>query len=306
LWKENKADELKMERAKPDFMSSERVKAELFAGHPYGRPALQDAELAAIDRAKILAFHRRALSPHGATLVITGDAEPAALRAQLEAALAGWTAPAANEAIPAPAPRTPAPLSIVNRDGSKQASLAIAQTVAIGPGHADWLAFQVMNQILGGSATSRLFVNLRVRHGYTYGSYSSAQALGRATVWTASAEVRNDVAAPALAEMRREIARMRDEDVPPETLAAVKRYLAGVFLLRNESIGYEADSIAAYARNGQSPSDELATYLRRLDALTPADIRRVARLYLDPSRMATVAVGDEQALRPALAPDAGH
>jgi predicted Zn-dependent peptidase len=302
LWKENTADELKIDRAKPDFMSSERVKAELFGAHPYGRPALQDAQLAAIDREKVLAFHRRALSPRGATLVVAGDADPAALRAELEQALAGWTEPATAETAPPLAGRAPAPLSLVDRPGSKQANLTIAQAVPIGPGHPDWLAFQVMNQMLGGSATSRLFLNLRVQRGYTYGAYSRVQALGRGTLWTATAEVRNEVTAPALEQMRLEIARMRDEDVAPEALAAVKRYLAGVFLLKNESIGYEADVIAAYERNGQSPSEELATYLRRLDALTPADIRRVAQLYLDPAKMATVVVGDERTLRPALVP----
>ncbi|NNN07309.1 MAG: insulinase family protein [Elusimicrobia bacterium] len=302
LWKENKADELKIQRAKPDFMSGERVKAELFSGHPYGRPALSDAELAAVDREKIRAFHRRALSPRGATLVITGDADPADLRAQLESALAGWTAPAADAAVPPVPERAPAPLSLVDRPGSKQASLTVAQSVPIGPGHPDWPAFQVMNQILGGSATSRLFVNLRVKRGFTYGAYSRAQTLGRATLWTASAEVRNEVAAPALTEMRAEIARLRDEDVSPGTLAEVKRYLAGVFLLKNESIGYQADQIAAYERAGLPAQDEIASYLRRLDALTPADIRRAARLYLDPSKMATVVVGDERALRPVLAP----
>lgn len=93
---------------------------------------------------------------------------------------------------------------------------------------------------------------------------------------------------------------MRDEDVPEETLAAVKRYLAGVFLLKNSSIDYQAGSIASYERTGRSPERELATYLERLNALTPADIRRVAQKYLDPSKMATVVVGDEKTLKPAL------
>ncbi|MBI3565486.1 MAG: insulinase family protein, partial [Elusimicrobia bacterium] len=300
LWKENKAEELKISRAKPDFMSSEKVKAELFGAHPYGRPALTDEQLAAIDREKILAFHRRALSPQGATLVLTGDADPAALRAALEAAFAGWDAPAAAAAVPALPERTPAPLSVVDREGSKQASLTIAQAVSLTPKDEDWLAFAVMNQILGGSATSRLFLNLRVDKGYTYGAYARAATLSRGALWTATAEVRNEVAAAALAEMRKEIARMRDEDVPVETLDAVKRYLAGLFLLRGSAIDSRADALSAYERDGRVAERELATYLERLNALTPADIRRVARRYLDPERMATVAVGDAKTLTPAL------
>ena len=193
----------------------------------------------------------------------------------------------------------PARTALVDREGSKQANLTIAQAIALKPGDPDWLAFTVMNHILGGSATSRLFLNLRVDKGFTYGSYSSAQALDRGALWSATAEVRNEVARPALDEMRKEIARMRAEEVPDETLAAVKRYLAGIFLLRNSAIDSSADALSSYERTGRSPERELATYLERLNALTPADIRRAAQ-YLDPAKMATVVVGDEKALQPVL------
>lgn len=300
LWKENKVQELKAARAKPDFMSGERIKAELFGAHPYGRPALTDEQIAAVDRERVDAWRRRAVVPEGATLVLAGDADPEALRERLERAFSGWTGRATPAAAPAlPAPK-PAALSLVDRPGSKQANLAIAATVDLRPGDPDYLAFLVMNQILGGSATSRLFVNLRVQKGYTYGSYSRPQPMDRGMLWTATAEVRNEVAEPALAEMRREISRLREELVTPEQLDAVKKYLAGIFLLRLSSIDYQADALAGYERNRLSAEAELASYLERLNALTPEDIRRVARAYLDPARMATVVVGDESALRSSL------
>ncbi|MDX6768611.1 MAG: pitrilysin family protein, partial [Elusimicrobiota bacterium] len=303
LWKENKAEDLKIQRSKPDFMSGERLKAELFgADHPYGKPALSDEQLAAVGRDGVAAFARRAFSPNGATLVLTGDADPAVLRAELEAAFAGWSGPAAAVAVPAVPASRAARLALVDRPGSKQANLSVAQAVALTPGHPDWLAFLVMNQILGGSATSRLFVNLRVDKGYTYGSYSRPQPLSRGTLWTATAEVRNEVAGPALEEIRKEIRRMRDEPVSAEQLAAVKRYLAGLFLLKNSSIDYAADSLASYERNGQDAEAELASYLARLEALTPEDLQRVARLYLDPETMVTVVVGDAPALEGRLSP----
>lgn len=297
LWKENKAEELKISRSKPDFMSGEKVKAELFGSHPYGRPALTDAELAAITREKIAAYGARTVLPQGATLVLTGDADPEVLRAQLEAAFSGWTGATAAAEVPALPAAKAAALSLLDRPGSKQANLNIAQTVDLRPGDADYLAFSVMNQILGGSATSRLFVNLRVDKGYTYGSYARVSALEKGLLWTATAETRNEVARPALDEMRKEILRMRDEAVPAETLEATKRYLAGIYLLKLASIDYQADSLAGYERTRQSAEREYATYLQRLNALTPEDIQRVARKYLNPEAMATVVVGDEAALR---------
>jgi predicted Zn-dependent peptidase len=302
LWKENKVEELKIQRSKPDFMASERLKAELFGLHPYGKPALTDEQVSAITREKTAAFARRALAAEGATLVLAGDADVAELRAGLEAAFAGWTGDAAQTELPALGPQGEARLALVNRPGSKQANLTVSQAIELKPTDPDYLAFIVMNQILGGSATSRLFVNLRVEKGYTYGAYSRPQILEKGLMWTASAEVRNEVAAPALAEMRKEIAGMRDGLVSEQTLGAVKRYLAGLFLLKLSSIDYQADSLAGYERNKQSAEREMASYLERLNALTPEDIRRVAQKYLDPSKMVTVVVGDEAALRPALKP----
>ncbi len=301
LWKENKVEELKISRSKPDFMASERMKAELFgANHPYGKPALTDEQVAAITREKTAAYARRALAAKGATLVLTGDADAVALRAALENALAGWTGEPTAVITPALPAQGDARLALVDRPGSKQANLTVSQALQLQPNDPDYLAFKVMNQILGGSATSRLFVNLRVQHAYTYGSYSSAQTLERGTLWTATAETRNEVAGAALTEMRKEIVRMREELVTEDSLGAVKRYLAGLFLLKLSSIDYQADSLSAYERNKQSAEAEMASYLERLNALTPEDIRRVARKYLDPSKMVTVVVGDEAALRPTL------
>lgn len=297
LWKENKVEEMKIQRSKPDFMASERMKAELFGAHPYGRPGLTDAQIEAITREKTAAFARRALAADGATLVLAGDADPVELRAQLESAFTGWTGAHAVAAAPAVPAQKAARLALVDRPGSKQANLTVSQMIALTPTDPDYLAFLVMNQILGGSATSRLFVNLRVDKGYTYGAYSRPQVLEKGIVWTASAEVRNEVAAPALAEMRKEIAGMRDGLVTEAALGAVKRYLAGLFLLKLSSIDYTADALAGHERNKLSAERELATYLARLDALTPEDIRRVAQKYLDPAKMLTVVVGDESSLR---------
>ncbi len=300
LWRENKLEEMKIQRSQPDFMASERIKAELFGTHPYGKPALSDEQIQAVTREKTVAFARRALAAHGATLVLAGDADPARLRAELETAFAGWTGDASKTEVPALARQGAARLILVDRPDSRQAHLAISQTIDLKPADPDYLAFLVMNQILGGSATSRLFVNLRVDKGYTYGAYSHPQILEKGVLWTASAEVRNEVAAPALAEMRKEIAALRDVLVTEQTLGAVKRYLAGLFLLKLSSIDYQADALAGYERNGQSAERERASYLERLNALTPEDIRRAAQKHLDPARMVTVVVGDETALRQEL------
>ncbi|MBI3289325.1 MAG: insulinase family protein, partial [Elusimicrobia bacterium] len=243
-----------------------------------------------------------AVVPAGATLVLAGDADPAALRAALEDAFQGWSGGEEAAEIPPLPEQADARLVLVNRPGSKQANLTISQAIALQPTDPDYVALLVANQILGGSATSRLFLNLRVAKGFTYGAYSRPTVFEKGLLWTANAEVRNQFAAPALEEMRKEIARMRDELAPAETLEAAKRYLAGIFLIKLSSIDYAADTLAGYERNRQAAERELATYLERLNALTPEDVRRAAQTYWTPDKMATVVVGDEASLRPVLQP----
>jgi predicted Zn-dependent peptidase len=276
----------------------ERLRQALFGSHAYGRPAPDDALMAAVASERVAAWRRRAIVPAGAALVLVGDGDAADLRETLEHAFASWQgAPDAIDvpAMPVMTARQPR-IAIVDRPGSSQACLVIGQAVHLTPNDRDFLAFTVLNQLLGGSSTSRLFVNIRSEHGYTYGAYSRAMAMSRGLLWSAHAQVRHDVAAPALAAMRAEIARVREESIPEETLTALAHYLAGRFLLTCAALDGCADVLAAYEIHRQHAEDEQRTYLARLEALTTADIGRVAREHLDPDAMVVVAVGDAASL----------
>jgi predicted Zn-dependent peptidase len=292
LWKQQALQRLKSLNNEPDFMAGERLKKELFPGHPYGKPYPQEAELQAVTPEALRRFHATRLAPRGATLTVAGDVDASALQAQLERALSGWTGGAAPASLPAVPAAAPAPITLVDRPGSTQANLVIAKALPLKSTDPDFLALQMANQLLGGSATSRLFLNLRVDKGYTYGSYSSLDPRSRTVVFTAEAQVRNEVAAPALSEMRKELARLRDQPVSAKELDDAKALLAGRFMMRLSSSDRFADWLAQVLKEGRDPSRELKTFLARLRALTPEDIQRVARKYLDPAGMATIAVGD--------------
>ncbi|MBI3553111.1 MAG: insulinase family protein [Elusimicrobia bacterium] len=203
LWRENAVEELAMRRAQSSFLSEERLRAELFPGHPYGRGAADEKVIAAVDRARLLAYHRARLRPAGGHLVLVGDLDPEAARASLERAFAHW------EPVGAPGEPPPLPdhgrarVALVDRPGSAQAALVVAHTSPLTAHDPDYLAFIAANHVLGGTANSRLFENLRTRRGYTYGAYSSLEVYGRGTVWSASADVRPDAAKAALDEIRR-------------------------------------------------------------------------------------------------------
>ncbi|MBI4423918.1 MAG: insulinase family protein [Elusimicrobia bacterium] len=293
LWREQTLERLGQLRIDPEFLTSEAVKEELYPGHPYGRPFPSEDELRRATGSRVRAFQRRAYRARGATLVLAGDFAFASARRWVErtlGALAGGPEPAA---APEPPPQGPARLRAVERAGSRQLNLSLVQVLPLRAVDPDYPAFLVANHILGGSSSSRLFLNLRIDKGYTYGAYSRAASLQRCSTWIASAETRAEVAAKALAEMRLEVRRLREERVPEAALAAAKRHLAGVFAIRLSSLEGLAGTLWKLETDGLPPERELARFVPRLEAVSSEDVRRAARRALDPARMAAIAVGEK-------------
>ena len=301
LWRENAREDLVSRRSQPHFLSEERLRAELFPGHPYGRGAADEERIGAVTGERMRAFHAARVRPSGAHVVVAGDIDPAAAAKALERAFAGWKAGDAPS-LPPPLPDCgKSRVAIVDRPGSAQASLVVAQTVAASPSDPDYMSLVLANHVLGGTANSRLFENLRTRRGYTYGSYSALELYSRGTVWSASADCRTEVARPALDEMLAEVRRLRDEEIPAAALDNSRRHLRGLFLMRLSSLDRVAGYLAAVAESGRDPRETIAQYESRLAAATPASAQAAVRSRLDPAKLVTVAVGDAAALTKSLA-----
>jgi zinc protease len=300
MWRENEVEELAMRRAQPSFLSEERLRAELFPGHPYGRGAADEAAIGAVTAARLRAYHAARLRPSGGHLVLVGDLDAGAARAALEKGFAAWSA-GTPPPEPPPLPGHGAARTVlVDRPGSAQASLIVAHTSKLTPHDPDYLAFIAANHVLGGTANSRLFENLRTRRGFTYGAYSSLEVYGRGTVWSAGADVRPDAAAAALDEIRLEAERLLATPVPADVLASSKRHLAGLFLMRLAALDRVAGYLAAVVESGRDPAVVMGTYQERLAAVTPESALAAARSHLDPARFVRVVVGDAKVLRPIL------
>jgi zinc protease len=301
LWRENAIEELISRRSQPHFLSEERLRAELFPGHPYGRGAANEVTINAVDSARMRAFHAARVRPGGGHLILAGDLDPDAAAKALERALSGWTSGATAPEPPALPDYGRARLALVDRTGSAQASLILAQTVAAHPNDPDYMSLVLANHVLGGTANSRLFDNLRTRRGYTYGAYSSLELYTRGSVWSASADCRTDVARPALEEMRAEVRRLREETISAEALDNSRRHLRGLFLMRLSSLDRVAGYLAAVAESGRDPRETIAQYEQRLAAATPQSALTAVRSRFDMDKLVTVVVGDAAALKPALA-----
>ena len=297
LWKENMLEELLAMRGDSSFLTEERMKKELFEGHPYGRGIPNEKSINAVSGKRLREFHASRVTPDQAKLVIVGNLGIAEAERMLERALGQWIGSAPEKHTPPMPGNKPSRISLVDRPGSSQASLTVAQTAPLTPKNPDWLPFLVMNHILGGTENSRLFENLRTDKGYTYGSYCGIEAFAQGIAWSARAEVRNDVAGPSIEEIFKEVRFMKANKVSPETLAAAKRYMSGLFLLKMAALNRTANYLSALTEDGRDPAYEMGSYLKRLESVTSEQVEQAAQKYLDPEKMVTVVVGDAKALK---------
>jgi zinc protease len=271
-------------------LAEEAFAAAVYGGSPYGRTLLGDpGSLRAIRREEIAEFWNARRSARGSTLIVVGDVDVAQVEEAARRALADLgSAPA-----PAPPRLDPPPrrrrVVVVDRPGAAQTELRIGHWGPARP-HPDRSTLALANTILGGKFTSRINLNLRERHGFTYGASSAfvdRRGPGPFMVWTA---VRTDVAARATEEILGELARLRSEPVSEEEIADGVRYLRGVFPYGMQSLGGmlgRLEEMAVFAL----PDDHFARHFAEIGEVDAARLQEVVAAHLHPDDAVIVAVG---------------
>lgn len=291
LIKQNTKETLKQQRAQPSFLASEMVSRILFGDHPYSVIAPTLESLAAMTRDRIEEFHRSKFLPNNAVLIVAGDIRSASLLKRVESLLGDWQrGEASKDDFPPPPARTLRSVYLVDRHGSAQSNIVIANS-GITRTSPDYFPMLVMHTVLGANASSRLFMNLREEKGYTYGAYSTLDARRTAGTFRAGAEVRTPVTGDSLKEFFYELNRIRSEPVSEEEIADAKSYLTGVFPLRLETQEGLIDQLVQIKMFGL-PDDYLHTYRQRIQAVAVEEIQEVASKYVKPDKAAIVIVGD--------------
>jgi zinc protease len=287
------------QRTQPGFLAQERLSKALFGDHPQARVSPTPAALDALTREALAEFHHAHYVPDRAVLAVAGDISLAQAKEKAEAAFGGWKK--AGSAIAAqtdPPPPAGPSISFVARPNSVQTSLRVG-TQSIERTSPDYDALTVANRVLGGGPTGRLFEHLREQKGYTYGAGSGFSAARVRGSWTASTDVRSEVTDPALTDLLDEIRQMREVPVPDKELADQKKALIAGFALSLENPNAILNNyIDRYLY--KLPADYWDTYPARIEAVTVADIQRVAAKYWAPDRLQIVAVGDAAKVEPAL------
>jgi len=283
--------QLRQQRSAANFLVNERFSHAVYGDHPAAIVSPTSESLDALTQAALMKWHRERYAPQNALLAIAGDVRAEELIPQLEKWFAGWEMIDVKRPRPAnPVPATARKVYLVHRPNSVQTTVALGN-IAIDRRSPDYIPMVVMNHILGGGVSGRLFLNLREEKGYTYGVYSDFSALRYPGPWRAGGSMRTEVTAGALVEFLKEINRIRDQTVPSDELEDSKRAIAARFALSLEQptaiLGLAVSRIQY-----RLPEDYWDTYPTKIMAVTAEDVQRVARKYLDPEAMQLVAVGD--------------
>jgi zinc protease len=286
-------------RSQPGFLAAERLNKAVFGDHPLSRVSPTPAALDALTRDALVEFHKAHYVPDRALLAVAGDISLAQAKTKAEAAFGAWKkSGSAIDAQSEPAAPGRPSISFVERKNSVQTSLRVG-TQSIERTSPDYDALTVANRVLGGGPTGRLFEHLREQKGYTYGAGSGFSAGRIRGSWTASTDVRSEVTDPALTDLLDEIRQMREVPVSEKELADTKKALVAGFALSLESPNAILQNyVDRYLY--KLPADYWDTYPSRIEAVTAADIQRVAQKYWAPDRLQIVAVGDAAKVEPAL------
>jgi zinc protease len=156
-----------------------------------------------------------------------------------------------------------------------------------------------MNALLGGVFNSRINLNLRERHGYTYGARSAFAFRRDAGPFVVSAPVRNEVTMESVTEVLAELRRIRTGDVEDQELNDTKSYLIGVFPALVQTSSDVASRLLDMELYGL-PADYFDRYRENIASITSDDITRVAQKYIDPERALIVIVGNASQVREPL------
>ncbi|MBT8266403.1 MAG: insulinase family protein [Bacteroidia bacterium] len=273
---------------------SQRIATALTYGtnHPFGE-FISEASLKNINLDNVRAFYEENFNPRSAYLVVVGDVDPVKIRTLAEKYFGEWSnSVKVDRTIPNPKPNVQfTQINFVDMPNAVQSNISVTNTVNFQMNDPDYHAVLMANQILGGSFGSYLNMNLREKHGYTYGARSSINTNKySAARFRAGASVRNMVTDSSIVETLKEINRIRTEPVSAEDLANAKAKYVGNFVLALEN----PQTIARYALNiklNNLPEDFYTTYLKKINAVTIEDVKRVANKYFKPQNSRIIVVG---------------
>lgn len=298
--RKNRLTDLIQLKDRPTAIASQAYASILYGtAHPYGHSLIgNESSVNAISVNDLRGYYQTNFLPNNATLIIVGDVEPAQVRRKIARMFGNWQRGTVTPQTFGTSPKAePTTVYLIDKPGAAQSSFRIG-SIGVPRSTKDYFGLSVLNTILGGSFTSRLNQNLRETRGYTYGARSGFDMRRSAGPFTASAEIVTAKTDSGLIEFFKELNAIRDT-VPAAELSKAKRYLQLGLPGEFETSQQIASQLVPVALYGL-PLDYYNNYVQNIEAISQAEVRRVARLYINPASLAVVIVGDRKAIEAGL------
>ena len=299
LHKKNRKQSLLAQRAEPDFLADEKLNEVIYGPHPYSRIAPTMEALDRLDVKALATFRDTYLAPNNAFLILLGRIPPRAEALKLATERFGSWQKKDVPASPLPQPPESArQMHVIDRPGSVQADIQIGR-LAVTRAHQDYFPLVVGAMILGQGPASRMFNNIREKHGFAYDAHSELDAKKELGTFTAVTQVRNEVIEPAMKALLEELEGMAKQPASAEELSNAQNFASGLYVLSLETQEGLAGQLSMLKILGL-PYEYLENYTKRIRAVEPAQITAVAKKYILPDKAAMVVVGDAAKIGKAL------
>jgi predicted Zn-dependent peptidase len=298
-YKKRELSELEQERSDPNFLAEEQMYRALYGNFPAAITSPTASSIQGLTAEQMRKFHGQYYLPGNALLGVVGDFDAKQMRELLEKHLGGWKGqPFTAPQIGTLAPAAPFKIYLVDRPDSVQTNI-LAGELTVPRNNPDYIPLRVMNRVLGEGSTGRLFLNLREEKGYTYGAYSFIAADTYPRPLLANTEVRTAVTDGSMHELLGEFKRIRDEVVPEAELDDAKRAMIASFAL---SLEHDRELIDLWMRvkHNDLPVDYWDRYPVDVAKVGADSVQRVAKKYLDASKMQVVCVGSGKEIKDVL------
>lgn len=283
---------LEVNRQKVNFLARTHFNNIVFGkNHPYGAYLVPD-DIARVSGSDLAAFHKAQYHSGNCTFVVAGRIKPGLMN-DLDALFGGndWSG-IPSDRLFAEAESPDQKDHFMHKEGAMQSAIRMG-SLAFGRSHPDFAGMKVLNAILGGYFGSRLMTNLREDKGYTYGIGSALVPLLRGGFFVISGEVGAGVTKQALFEIKSELKRLCDEQVPESELSLVRNYLLGEMLRSVDGPFAQAGLYRELIEDNLDIShfEELIDTIQHINAQRLQDL---AGKYLNPEDLCTLVVGPHE------------